>query len=235
MVSRRRIIQSFLQDALRLSAQAKAEVEQLEEQASQKRVSPAQVRSFYQILHTLKGTSALVEEAKGLVLALHAIEGKLACQSVVESARFPDWIPEARKAVEEAQRFLKDLQRKDRFPAKTEPLVRGLLVRSTLPGPLRLLWFPLSCVSRVIHPGEMLGQSVMQMDGVLVPVVGKLMTEAGRQTFGVAIRSQVGRAVVAIEEVAAVTAWSEAQRQGAASGIELLDRGLFDPPKREAA
>jgi hypothetical protein len=228
MVERTKIIQSFLQDALRLTAQAMAELHHLEEQATHKRVSPAQVRSFYQALHALKGTAVMVQEAEGIARALHEIEARLACQTVVESARLHDWIPEARHALDSTRAALKELQRKDRLPTKKiEPLVRGLLVRSTLPGSNRLLWFPASCVSRVINPGEMLGQSVLQVDGALVPVIGRLLTEAGREVFGIAVRSQVGRAVIAIEEVAAIIPWSEAQGQGAESGLDLFERGLF--------
>ncbi len=201
-----------------------AELRHLEEQATGKRVSPAQVRSFFRVLHTLKGTAALVDEAKDVVSALHAIEGKLACQNVSVSARQPDWVPEAGVALRAAQAALCEMQRKEKYPPQAEALVRGFLVRSTLPGRDRLLWFPVTCVTRIVSPGEMLGQTGIQIEGAWVPVLGDTHAQSGRSVFGLAVRSEKGRLVVAIEEVLSVDSWTVALEQGAESGLDLFDR-----------
>jgi hypothetical protein len=234
MVSRSRILQTFLTDALRLSLQALECLAQIEEQASRKRVSPGQVRSLYQMVHSLKGSAVMVEEAAPVVKALHSIEGLLSCRNVADSAKASDeWLPQAKEALASVHRSLVDLQRKTRNPAKIEPLVRGFLVRTTLPGRNRLLWFPLGCVSRILSPGEIADTAVLTIEGALVPVVGRGTTDRGRGCFGIAVRSQSGSAVIAVEEVAGVFAWSDAQKQGAEGGLDLFERGLFSKPKRK--
>ena len=206
---------------------------QLEDQASKKRVSPAQVRSFYQIVHTLKGTAVMVEQAHRVVEDLHAIEGHLACRNIVESARNPDWLKEARTAMTNVQQTLEILQRKEKFPSKSDMLVKGFLVKSTLPGAAKILWFPVSCVARIVSPDEMAGNGILCVDGAWVPVIGSQITEAGREVFGIAIRSQTGNAVIALEEVSGIFSWSDAQNQGAGAGLELFERGVFAKPKRK--
>lgn len=235
MVPPEKILQSFLNDALRLSAEGRECVNQLTEQASKQRVSPAQVRSLYQIVHTLKGTAGLVEGAEDVVEALHGIEGRLACQNVVESARHFDWIEQARHSLEQVHVVLLKLQRMDRFSGPLEPLVRGFLLRSTLMSGKKLIWVPLGCVNRVLGPEEMGASNVLRIEGEYVPVLRPKSRSTGVAHFGVAIRSGVGRAVLAVDEVVGVIAWSEASRQGAGSALELFESGELAKPRRKPA
>jgi len=106
------VLRSFLADSIRLSGRALECLRELEEQSKRKQVSPPMVRSLYQVIHTLKGTAAMVEGAGPIAQSLHEIEGRLTCQSVVDSAANPHWLPLARQSLNLANTLLTEMSRR---------------------------------------------------------------------------------------------------------------------------
>ncbi len=202
MVPRTKILQRFLQDALRLNAQASEELRQLDDQATIKRVSPSQVRSFFQVVHTLKGTAALVDEAREVVLVLARVEDHLSEQGVVESSRHPEWIRNAREALERSHELLQEIQRRERMPTAEDTEAKGFLAKVRTGAVAELVWFPMNKVLRVVPPARM-----------------------GGNEFGVVVRGPDGDVLIAIDEVVDFVPWSEAQSRGAISGWEQVEAG----------
>jgi hypothetical protein len=202
MVPRTKILQRFLQDALRLNAQAREELRQLDDQATIKRVSPSQVRSFFQVVHTLKGTAALVDEAREVVLVLARVEDHLSEQGVVESSRHPEWIRNAREALEKSHELLQEIQRRERMPTSEDAEAKGFLARIRVGALSEYVWFPMNKVLRVVPPARM-----------------------GGEEFGVVIRGPEGDVLVAIDEVIDFVPWSDAQSHGALAGWEQIEAG----------
>ncbi len=202
MVPRTKILQRFLHDALRLNAQASEELRQLDDQATIKRVSPSQVRSFFQVVHTLKGTAALVDEAREVVLVLARVEDHLSEQGVVESSRHPEWIRNAREALERSHELLQEIQRRERMPTAEDTEAKGFLAKVRSGAVADLIWFPMNKVLRVVPPARM-----------------------GGDEFGVVVRGPDSDVLIAIDEVIAFVPWSEAQSRGALSGWEQVEAG----------
>lgn len=228
------VVHAFLSDALRICAQARECVSQLAEQADKKSVSPAQVRTFFQQIHTLKGTASLIDQGTPIVTSLHAIESLLACQNVSESARRYEWIEPARIALDDVLAYLQTLQRRERKPkVKAEPLVKGFLARA--PGKTGgLIWFPLGCVVRIVSPEEMASAQALCIEDAWVPVVRPPINLADRAFFGLAVRSSDGYAVLAVVEVIGIYSWGDASRQGARSGLDYLLGASSSRPARVA-
>lgn len=225
MVPQKQILASFVTDAIRLTGQAEECVKQLSEQVAQNRVSPASVRSLFQILHTLKGTASMVPGAEKVADSLHRIEGLLACQTVVESAQSPSWVPLADESVREARSLLEKLQRKERgrnTSATPEPLVKGLLVATGVGGARTLLWFPLTCLTKVLMPEEIAGGAVLCVEGAWVPVIGVENRKSTQPYLGLGIRSRSGSAVIVIDDVLAICGWGQAAKTGAGAGLDIF-------------
>jgi hypothetical protein len=230
VVAARQVLQSFLTDALRMSAQATECVNILVDQVRKKRVSPAQVRSLYQLIHTLKGTASMVDGGAPIVKALHEIESRLTTQSILESSRRPDWLDLAGRSIEQANRALLDMQRKERRrevdQKASDSTVRGFLVRPiarTEGDEVFPLWFPLSVLTRVLSPDEVSHGDVICLQGAWVPVLGrKKSSSANGNCLGLGVKSKQGQAVILISEVLGVVTWNEAAKQGAQTGLDIL-------------
>ncbi len=221
--AKEQVLQAFLNDALRLNQEAMECVRQLLEQARTKRVSPAQVRSLGQLVHTLKGTASLVEEAHGVSEQLHALEDQITGKDVLQMARHPDrWLEASRSTLEGTLDFLVRLQRRERYSQGFEPLVKGLVARIGKD----LLWFPIASLARIYSPDEVEGSDAVSFEGKLLPVLSAPVREVGRRRFGLAIRSLSGSAVLAVDEVSGAVSWSDAVKLGAEPGMERFEAML---------
>jgi chemotaxis protein histidine kinase CheA len=222
MVAARQILTSFLVDAMRMSDQARECVRQLMDQAEKGRVSPSQVRSLFQIIHTLKGSSSMIPGGEGVVAALEKLESRLTCQSLIESARNPDWVELAHRSVAQAHSALLVLQSKDRLAKATaaatpggETARKGLLVEASLRGATGRLWFPLHSITRVLARDEFAGREKVSVQGAWVPVI----SGAEEPAFAVSLQTEAGNAVLAVREILAIISWDDAREQGARQGL----------------
>lgn len=207
------VIQTFLSDAIRLAGQAREAVAQLRDQAGNDRVSPALVRSFYQIVHTLKGTASMIAGCEEVCRALESIEGRLACSPVIESARTPDWIADAVSGIDRVMELLPELQRRSLAGAPavaSAPMVRGLMIRASIEGTAKLYWFPLSCLT-VVLPAD----QIRPVSGI------SLYGDSGK--LGVGVQSKSGSAMIFAEEALGIVPWSEAMLSGATQGLAFFE------------
>lgn len=206
-----------------MSTEASECVLQLVEQAGKGHVSPAQVRSFFQIVHTLKGTASMIKDGEPIVDALHEIEEHLSNQPILESARKPVWLDMAKKAMTQTHATLLELQRRERVfqnvQRDKETSQRGFLTQILMGGKETLLWFPLGALSCVLPSQDLTGKDVYCLSGAWVPVLGGSESQVG---FGLGVRTRIGQAVVCVQEIFGVTSWSDAASRGAREGLPVL-------------
>ena len=179
-VPKARILESFLRDSLRLAGEALGWVEALERDRLHGSVRVVNVRGFYECIHTIKGTALMVAEARSVVEALHALEGVLACRSLVDSAADPSWIPQARQAIERAQAELATVQAS--IPMEfSAPLALvppppesslGIRVAIERAGGVALVFYPQDWVVEILEPRRWAGRFSWQSAGVAIPIRG---------------------------------------------------------------
>ncbi len=218
-----RVLSSFLTDALRLSGQANQAVQALVLEARKGELSPAKVQHLYRVIHTLKGTASMVHGCEKVVNALHRVEGRLATNSLEDSARDRSWLVEAREAVAQSHEALLEIQNqaKASTPVRSETSLKGILARTVLGEREELLWFPLSSVVRVLAPDVLSDRDVMCVQGTWVPVLGGAR-ETSRRCVGLVAQSETSTAVVAAHEIVSVVSWTIAAQQGAKAGIDFV-------------
>lgn len=250
MADPRRGLEAFLPDAERLALKAQQLLRTMEVP-----IHPSQVQEFFHLIHTLKGTASMIPVCGDLVETLHELEAVLACQSLTEAGENPDWVDLAESSLRTARQVIR---RWKQDQSRTENLadvislgavrsgkpVRGVLLRATIHGRRSELWFPLVSLIRVLTPEELAGRSVLCVDGSWVPVLGK-SADVGF-SFGVAVQSHTGRAVIAAEQILGIITSEEAAKEGALVGLDLFSvapasildlaqEGVEHPPNESAS
>ncbi len=102
--------ESFLRDALKLSVKAKESIRMLVEQNERQWVSPAEVRTLFRLVHSIKGTASMVADAQEVVSALEKLEDHLTNTPVTLCARETAWIDWADRAIHKTHQALLDMQ-----------------------------------------------------------------------------------------------------------------------------
>ena len=218
MKTKSEILKSFLSDALILCSQALECVSQLSEQAKAKKVSPAQVRSLLQIVHTIKGTATMIEGGGAIVHALHALETRLTAQTVLESSQSPDWLDLAKNSIERTQNEISLLQRKEKYATVVAPSAQGLFAEVETEGVASFQWFPLSNILQICPHVELSGKSALCVKGQWLPILGDRV----RARFGLALSTSSGQVVFTVRDVLAINELVEARQQGASEGLNLI-------------
>lgn len=241
MVPANRVLTSFLNDSLRMAAEAARLLREIGVDSQLGPVDPEKVRTFYQIVHTMKGTATMVPGGDEVVASLQTLESRLACEALPELAKRLDWMKLAVDSLGKGRDALLALKDQSLPEAATIAQAakilssrklesdRGLLARVYLEGASTLLWFPISSLTRVLAPDEVGGKEMLCLQGSWVPVVGAPAkdTENGkRAAFGLGVRiemeSGAGQVVVAVEEFVSLMNWIEASRVGAKAGIAAI-------------
>ena len=218
MKTKAEILKSFLSDASILCSEALECISQLTEQARLKKVSPAQVRSLLQVVHTIKGTATMIEGGSAIVHALHGLETRLSAQTFLESSQNPDWLDLAKNAVQRTQNEISLLQRKEKFAAVAAPSAQGLFAEVEAEGVASLQWFPLSNILHICPHAELSGKSALCVKGQWLPILG----DRDHARFGLALSTTSGQVVFTVRDVLAITDLAEARQQGASEGLKLI-------------
>lgn len=197
-----RVIKSFLKDASLMAQKADRTLQAIvHDRVHGEVVSPERVQEFYRIVHSLKGTASMIEGGKPVVEALHAIEARLACVSLRESATKLGWVHFGQASLAKADLALKALQIKVDGKLSEEELkvlasngknlfavkdsksageatqsmgspTEGVIAKVAIQGSETLLWFPVHTLFRVLSPQEIRGRRMLNIQGCWVPVIG---------------------------------------------------------------
>ena len=107
------LLASFLVDTERLLLQAHQCVNKMTTNfRDQEKVKIEDVQSFFQIVHTLKGTASMLDSGLGIVESLHSLESHLVSQSLEDSASKPVWLPQAEQALYQVSGVIQKLNKK---------------------------------------------------------------------------------------------------------------------------
>lgn len=206
-----------IQAMARMAAQAKSFLVELADQALTHRVSPALIRSFHQCLAPIRAFMATHPGLTKLGQQVADLDNRLSTQPVVESARRPEWIVQAAALMASVHHRILLAARRELYPEPApDPLVRGLCVSTQRDGQAAKLWFPLSCLTRVLKADEIQSQPVR--------VVGDRAAKSA--PMGLWIKSTAGEAVLLVDEVLEVLAWSKAAQLGAQPGLDVFEEFL---------
>ncbi|OFZ81899.1 MAG: hypothetical protein A2583_10760 [Bdellovibrionales bacterium RIFOXYD1_FULL_53_11] len=206
---------SFLDDALRMSNQATQYLDGISKGAQSARDLD---QPLYRIVHTIKSTATMIRGAEAVVRALHDFEASFSA-----SARGTGWLASARKAIGLASRQLREIRERSTLEAGGEPDEgMGLLAQAEYNGVDMRVWFPLSCVLRVVAPQEIEGRKMLCVRGEWVPVLRTSPSEA-KGYFGIALEFRSRRYVLAVSDVDGLEEWNLCLRRGVLLGTALLD------------
>ena len=229
---RTEVLHVFLNDALRLNQEALECLRQLTEQVRIKRVSPAQIRSFTQLIHTLKGTASLVEEAQGVASRLHALESCFHQQDILVLAKTSEnWLPQSHSALEWCLDFLSRFQRRERYGLARDAQAPGFLV-SRDGG---LFWLPIGALLKVFSPGELVEKETVTLDGVSIPIHASERRESLAVCFGLVVVNSGQSVCVMVDEIIELSSWADACMRDAQAGLEVLDAWTGSKTTQSAA
>ena len=218
--NKKKILKSFLSDALVLCSGAQECIVQLTEQARLKKVSPAQVRSLLQVVHTIKGTATMIEGGGAIVHALHALETRLSSQTVLEVSQNPDWLDLAKNSILKTQSEISLLLRREKFASVSAPSIQGLFAEVEIEGVSSFQWFPLTAITRIWPHAELSEKSALDVKGKWLPILG----DRTHARFGIGISTSSGQVVITARDVLAINELDEAKQRGASEGLDLVLR-----------
>ncbi len=240
----RDILRTFLVDADKLWFKADFIVKKMTSTPEFR--SPQIVLSFFQLVHSLKGTASMIPHAAPIVKSLHQLESVLACQSTVQSSQDQSWLHLAQESLKNVKKILDELhshesQKAAEFP-NLEPFLRtnepriqrdqkkeewnfshkGIFVHvHSLRNELKV-WFQLSHVKQVLTGQEIAGRNVLCLNGNWVPVLGEHYPGTEKNSFGLALQFKLGQAVVLVYEVIGICNWAAASQMQAQDGLDLF-------------
>ncbi|MBI4924603.1 MAG: Hpt domain-containing protein [Bdellovibrio sp.] len=244
------ILRSFLIDADRLWYEGDQYVKKL---SKTKQIHPQALLSFFQIIHSLKGTASMIPDARPIVQVLQSLEATLSCQSTEKSSQSLLWLDSATEALKNTKIILDKLHQQELkgdvdFPSLDsfsndftknmyksykqtikEPFFcqnlsdRGLLVTMVVNKEEFLSWFPLSNVKFVITQVEIAGRQIMNIDGAWVPVIGELYPGTESYAFGICVCFHIGIAIILVQSIVGLCPWGQAQEREILLGLNLLE------------
>ena len=221
MVLKKELRELFIRDGMDLLKRAEGLLDHI---ASKKvaDLSVTQVESFFHLIHSLKGTAAMVEGGETLVELLHSLESELACRPAQDSAQNMGWLQNASKVMNQSRAFF------EAFESGVTPEMsvesdsdRGILGQGVFQGSERLIWFPMSALRQVFTPQELAGRDVVCLNGIWAPVVGVPTPSCLGLAVSLNSGSQ-GHCILAVREILGVYSWEDAASRGALNSIEII-------------
>jgi hypothetical protein len=216
MVSARKVLRSFLDDALRMNAKAFVLVGEIDRNGDQERLARCLKGLFY-IVHTLKGTATMICGGEEIVRTLHDFEETLVGSSALANIKEPDWSGHAHAALERVRVLLRELYEREKA-GEAESSDRGLLARAS---DGRMVWFPLEQVDGVIGIGEQDRADRVLHRGSWIQLWNGLSADGA---FAVMVKLNKGRVAAVVEEVVGFLSWAEASTRGAQESSALVYR-----------
>ncbi|MBI3534214.1 MAG: Hpt domain-containing protein [Deltaproteobacteria bacterium] len=223
------ILRSFLIDADRLWYEGDQYVKKL---AKIKQIHPQALLSFFQIIHSLKGTASMIPDARSIVQVLQRLEATLSCQSSEKSSQSLLWLDRDDVNFPSLDSFSNDFTKnmyKSYKQTIKEPFFcqtlsdRGLLVAMVANKEEFLSWFPLSNVKFVITQMEIAGRQIMNINGAWVPVIGELYPGTEPCAFGICVCFHTGIAIILVQSIVGLCSWGQAQEREILLGLNLFE------------